>query len=201
MRAVVVAVFVLLVSACSKDPASGSKTMLGGIQYTVANSEIGSLIDHPGAREILETHLPGFTGNEQIDVARPLTLHQVQPYYAELITVQALAAIDSELAELPGTKPVEVFTSAETEIGRMFDDPEARAIIDQHIEGFSTADRAHLTRPFTLKFIQKYAPEMVTEAALADIDADLAKLAKQRAGATQDEPMAGGPGNSDNATE
>ncbi|WP_348672222.1 hypothetical protein [uncultured Abyssibacter sp.] len=200
MRAFLLAVVVVFATACSKGSDSGSKTMLGGTSYTVAESEIGALIDHPGAREIIDTHLPGFTSDEQIEVARPLTLPEVQPYYADLITDEALAKVDADLAELPGTKPVEVFTSAETEIGRMLDDPEARAIIDKHIEGFSTADRAHLTRPFTLKFIQKYAPEMITEQALVDIDADLAKLAKQRAGA-QDEPMAGGPGDKDNATE
>ena len=68
------------------------------------------------------------------------------------------------------------YSSAETDIGTLLDDPAARAIVDKHIAGFSTGDQIDMARSLTLKAIQQYAPDRFTDQALAEIDADLAKL-------------------------
>ena len=68
------------------------------------------------------------------------------------------------------------YSSAETDIGTLLDDPAARAVVDKHIPGFSTGDQIDMARSLTLKAIQQYAPDRFTDQALAEIDADLAKL-------------------------
>ncbi|HWW20173.1 MAG TPA: hypothetical protein VNZ06_05160 [Steroidobacteraceae bacterium] len=68
------------------------------------------------------------------------------------------------------------YTTAGTNIGTLLDDPDARAVIDKHIPGFSSQAQIDMARSLTLKGIQQYAPDKYTDQVLADIDADLAKL-------------------------
>jgi len=68
------------------------------------------------------------------------------------------------------------YNSSTTEIGTLLDDPAAKAIIDKHIPGMSTNDQVDMARAMTLKNIQQYSPDQITDKVLADIDADLAKL-------------------------
>lgn len=68
------------------------------------------------------------------------------------------------------------YTTAETEIGALLDDAEAKAIVEKHIPGMTSNDQIEMARSMTLKSIQQYAPDDVTDARLAAIDADLAKL-------------------------
>ena len=59
---------------------------LGGKNYSVAESTIADLLGFPQARVLLDEHLPGLTSIRQINVAKPLTLHDLAPFYPELIT-------------------------------------------------------------------------------------------------------------------
>lgn len=68
------------------------------------------------------------------------------------------------------------FSTAETDLGTLLDDPAAKAIVEKHIPGMTTNDQVDMARGMTLKAIQQYASEEVTDARLAAIDADLAKL-------------------------
>lgn len=69
-------------------------------KYTSADTEIGTLLDDPAARAILERAIPGMTGNDQIDMARSMTLKMIQPYAADQITDAKLNEIDAEFAKL-----------------------------------------------------------------------------------------------------
>jgi para-nitrobenzyl esterase len=69
--------------------------------YTTADTEIGALLDDPAARAILDAHIPGFSANTQIDMARSMTLKLVQQFAPDTVTDQVLADIDAELAKLP----------------------------------------------------------------------------------------------------
>jgi para-nitrobenzyl esterase len=77
-------------------------------------------------------------------------------------------------ATAPAAKPK--YTTAETDIGTLLDDPAAKAIIDKYIPGMTSNEQIEMARSMTLKTIQTYAPDDVTDARLAQIDADLAKL-------------------------
>jgi para-nitrobenzyl esterase len=82
----------------------------------------------------------------------------------------ARAATPAAAAAAPG------YSSAATTIGALLDDPDARAILDKYMPGFSTQPQIEMARPMTLTAVQAYAPDMITPEVLAKIDADLAKL-------------------------
>jgi para-nitrobenzyl esterase len=69
------------------------------------------------------------------------------------------------------------YNSGDTDIGTLLDDPAARAIVDKHIPGFSAGEQVDMARGMTLKSIQQFAPDKITDQVLADIDNELAKLA------------------------
>jgi para-nitrobenzyl esterase len=72
--------------------------------YTTADTDIGTLLDDPAARAVLDKHIPGFSSRDQIDMARSMTLKGIQQYDSATITDKALADIDSDLAKLPAKK-------------------------------------------------------------------------------------------------
>jgi hypothetical protein len=63
-----------------------------------------------------------------------------------------------------------------TTIGELLDDAEAKAIVDRHLPGFSTNPQVEMARGFTLKAVQAFAPDQLTDERLNAIQADLAKL-------------------------
>ncbi len=162
-------------------PAPEPTVTLGGTSYSVEESTVGALLDYEETRAALERHLPGLADIRQLNVARPLTLPDIQPYYAELITPQRLAALDAELDTIEGSSVV-VYTTGSTLVGVLLDDPEAIAIVDKYLPGFSTNPDIDQGRGFTLKFMQKFDRETITDDKLAKMDAEFEALAKQRAG-------------------
>lgn len=58
----------------------------------------------------------------------------------------------------------------------MLDDPAAKALLDKHMPGFSANEQIDMARSMTLKMVQQYAPDTLTDKALADLQADLAAL-------------------------
>lgn len=96
-----------------------------------------------------------------------------------LMVAVALAAslsIGAAVAQTPAPAAAAHYTTADTDIGTLLDDPAARAIVDKYIPGFSSGDQINMARAMTLKSIQQYAPDKFTDQVLASIDADLAKL-------------------------
>lgn len=70
-------------------------------KFTTADTDLGTLLDNPAAKAILEKHIPGLTTNDQVDMARGMTLKAIQQYSPDDVTDQRLAAIDADLAKLP----------------------------------------------------------------------------------------------------
>jgi hypothetical protein len=68
------------------------------------------------------------------------------------------------------------YTTAQTHIGILLDDPDAVASIDKYIPGLSSEQRISMAREKTLKSLQQYQPERFTDSALASIDAEFAKM-------------------------
>lgn len=69
-------------------------------KYTTSDTEIGTLLDDPAAKAILEKIVPGLTTNDQIDMARSMTLKSIQQFSPDEITDQRLAQLDAEFAKL-----------------------------------------------------------------------------------------------------
>jgi hypothetical protein len=84
-------------------------------------------------------------------------------------TLVCLFAVGSAIAQAH-------YSTSETDIGTLLDDPAAVAIVNKYIPGFSTKDQIDMARSLTLKGLQQYAPDTYTDKVLAEIDADLAKL-------------------------
>ena len=76
-------------------------------------------------------------------------------------------------AQAPAAKP---YTTAETTIGTLLDDPAAKAVLAKYVPELVNGGQADQARPLTLKAIQQYAPDRFTDKLLAEIDAELAKL-------------------------
>jgi hypothetical protein len=96
-----------------------------------------------------------------------------------LIVAAALAmslAGTTTMAQAPAAH----YSTAATSIGTLLDDPAARAVVDQHIPGFSAQDQISMARSMTLKDIQQYAPDKYNDKVLAEIDVDLAKLPEKK---------------------
>jgi hypothetical protein len=70
--------------------------------FTTADTDIGTLLDTPETKAILDKHMPGFSTNEQVAMARPMTLRAIQPMVPDKIKVEMLDMIDADLAALPG---------------------------------------------------------------------------------------------------
>jgi hypothetical protein len=72
--------------------------------YSTADTDIGTLLDDPAAKAILEKHIPGLTSNDQVDMARAMTLRDIQQFASDEVTDERLKAIDADLAKLPAKK-------------------------------------------------------------------------------------------------
>lgn len=72
--------------------------------YNTADTPIGTLLDDPAAKAVLDKHMPGFSGNPQVAMARSMTFKQVQSMAPDQIPADALAKIDADLAKLPVKK-------------------------------------------------------------------------------------------------
>lgn len=85
--------------AQSSPPAHSGTTPVAPATYSVESTDIGTLLDDPAAKAIVDKHLPGFTDNPQIEMARPMTLKAIQQFVPDKITDQALAEIEAEFAK------------------------------------------------------------------------------------------------------
>ncbi|MBB4858889.1 para-nitrobenzyl esterase [Novosphingobium chloroacetimidivorans] len=70
-------------------------------KYNTTDTTIGALMDDPASKAVLVKHVPGMANNPQMDMARSMTLRQVQGYASDMLTDDVLAAIDKDLAALP----------------------------------------------------------------------------------------------------
>jgi para-nitrobenzyl esterase len=68
------------------------------------------------------------------------------------------------------------YSTAATQIGTLLDDPAAKAIVLKYIPAMANNPQIDMARGLTLRDTQQFAPDMVTDKALTQIDAELAKL-------------------------
>lgn len=72
--------------------------------YSTTATTIGTLLDDPATRAVLDKHIPGMSTNAQVEMARGMTLKEVQPFSPEAVTDKVLADIDADFAKLKSTK-------------------------------------------------------------------------------------------------
>lgn len=71
--------------------------------------------------------------------------------------------------------------STNSTIGELLADPAAAAVLDKHLPGISKKPEMQTPQAAQLRFkaLQQFAPQFVTDAVLAAIDADLAELPRK----------------------
>ena len=70
------------------------------VKLSAADSTIGTLLDNPAAKAVLMKHVPALAGNSQIEMARSMTLKQIQSYAGDALSDEVLARIDLDLAAI-----------------------------------------------------------------------------------------------------
>lgn len=88
-------------AAASADPAS----LPGAAQaakFKTSETPVGDILDNPAAAAVVKKYLPELVGNEQINMARGMTLKAIQQYSADTVTDQKLSEIDADFAKLGG---------------------------------------------------------------------------------------------------
>jgi len=85
-------------AAKTAAPAKSAQTFPADSTSTVT---IGEFIDNPKLKPILDKYLPGFSANDQVGMARGLTLRAIQSYSPDTLTDDAVGKIDAEVAKLP----------------------------------------------------------------------------------------------------
>jgi hypothetical protein len=94
----------LLATSGAPSMALAQSAVLAAASYSTADTDIGTLLDDPASKAVLDKVLPGFSTNPQIDMARSMTMKSIQAYAADQLTDEKLAAVDAELAKLPPKK-------------------------------------------------------------------------------------------------
>ena len=72
--------------------------------YNIGSTSVGTLLDLPAAKAILDKHLPGLTSHPQIEAGRGFSLKQVQQFAPDQITDEALAKVQADFDALVAGK-------------------------------------------------------------------------------------------------
>lgn len=83
------------------SPAFAQQTTAAATGYSAASTDLGTLLDNPATKAVLEKYVKDLISNPQIDMARAMTLKQLQSYAGDALTDDTLAKIDAELAKIP----------------------------------------------------------------------------------------------------
>jgi hypothetical protein len=76
----------------------------------------------------------------------------------------------------PAAAAAKPYTTAATPVGALLDDPGAKAILMKYVPGLAGSAQIDMARGLTLKALQGYAADMLTDETLGKIDYDLSKL-------------------------
>jgi len=91
----------ITVPALAADAPAAAPASAPKVAFSVADTDIGTLLDNPATKAVIDKYLPGMSTNPQIDMARAMTLKQVQGYAPDKFKDEDLAKIDADLAKIP----------------------------------------------------------------------------------------------------
>jgi para-nitrobenzyl esterase len=97
--------------------------------------------------------------------------------FAQAAPTAPAAASTVDPATLPGAAQAAKFTTNDTPIGDILDNPAAKAVVSKYLPDMMSNDQVQMARGMTLKSVQQYSADTVTDKVLAEIDGDFVKLA------------------------
>lgn len=149
-------------------------------------SKIGDLLDNPAAKAVLAKYLGAMIDSPQFAGARGITLAMLKPYVPQVLNDEKLETIFDELGSIKreASQPVAStiaspagVLSVDTKMRDLLANPEARAVLAKHLSKIMASPRIDQSRDLTLRRLQLYFPESVTNDILDAINTDLNKLA------------------------
>ena len=94
-----------------------------------------------------------------------------------LLLATALSPIATWAQTPPATSTAAAhYTTQDTDLGTLLDDPAAKAVLVKYIPTIVNSDQIDMARSMTLKSLQSYAADSLSDKTLADIDAEFATL-------------------------
>ena len=87
--------------ALAADAPAAAPAAAPSAHYTTTDTSLGDLLDDPAAKAVLQKYIPQMIANPQIDMARSMTLKQLQSYSSDQLPDTTLAHIDVDLSKLP----------------------------------------------------------------------------------------------------
>ena len=96
-----------------------------------------------------------------------------------LLTIAATAILSTMIstAVLAADAAAPMTTEATT-LGELLDNPASKAVLEKHAPVLTQGGQIDQARPMTLKALQQYMAQALTDDVLKKIDEDLAKLKK-----------------------
>ncbi len=88
----------------------------------------------------------------------------------------AIAAVATPALATEAPAAVAKYTTAGSTMGDLLDNPAAKAVLEKHLPDLVSNPQMAMARALTLKQIQGYAGDAVSDEVLAKIDADLAQI-------------------------
>lgn len=85
-------------------PAAAPATAAEKATFSTTDSELGVLLDNADTKAVLMKHIPAMISNDQIAMARSMTLRSLQQYAGDVLTDATLAVIDADLAKVQASK-------------------------------------------------------------------------------------------------
>lgn len=90
-----------IMAAHAAEAKAAPAAALAAAKFSTTDTTIGDLMDNPATKAVLVKHIPAMADNPQMEMARSMTLRQVQGYASDMLTDDVLAAMDKDLAALP----------------------------------------------------------------------------------------------------
>lgn len=72
-----------------------------GAAMTTSQTDLGTLLDNPAAKAVLQKYISQLISNPQIEMARSMTLKQLQGFAGDALSDATLANIDADLSKIP----------------------------------------------------------------------------------------------------
>jgi para-nitrobenzyl esterase len=120
-------------------------------------------------REMMDFALSGPSGGpdpwrEKLDLIEAAADHP-----GKIVMPRGSQEISRRNVQLP-------FTTATVLMGDILDDPAAKAIVARHLPALTNNDQVAAMRTLTLRNLQAFVPQLITDSALAAIDDEFSKL-------------------------
>jgi len=76
----------------------------------------------------------------------------------------------------PAATPAPAYSTSTSTIGMLLENPQTKAVLMKYIPDIVSNDQIHMANGMTLKAIQPYSGDALSDEILAKIDTDLAKV-------------------------